>query len=159
MVKVLPFKFQHIWARLPWCFSKDPLKRDFWDIDLTRFFWVCNFGNISGMRVIFFQKMFKIQTRFQKCIKNQENLFAFEIIASELVALNCLYQEQNTCHRHSVSCERVLRFCMSLTETFCKSIVFTVINKYGKGADMQISTMFWRVDHVAFRMIPWNGTF
>ena len=31
---------------------------------------------------------------------------------------------------------------MSLTETFCKPIAFKVINEYGKGAAMQISTMF-----------------
>ena len=29
-------------------------------------------------------------------------IFVFEIIASEFVALNCLYQEGNTCHRQSV---------------------------------------------------------
>ena len=35
--------------------------------------------------------------------KNAEKkIFVFEIIGSELVALNCLHQEQNTCHRHSV---------------------------------------------------------
>ena len=60
MVKVLSFKFQLIWARLPCCFSKDPLKRDFLDIDLTTFFGVSNFGNTSAMTLIFFWKMFKI---------------------------------------------------------------------------------------------------
>ena len=35
--------------------------------------------------------------------KIQKKFFVFEIIASEFVALNCLYQEENTCHRHSVS--------------------------------------------------------
>ena len=34
--------------------------------------------------------------------KIQKKFFVFEIITSELVALNCLYQEQNTCHRDSV---------------------------------------------------------
>ena len=32
----------------------------------------------------------------------QKIFFVFEIIASEFVALKCLYQEENTCHRHSV---------------------------------------------------------
>ena len=49
--------------------------------------------------------------------------------------------------------------CISLTETFCKTITLTVINKYGKRAVLDISTMFGRVYHVAFRMIPWNGIF
>ena len=48
---------------------------------------------------------------------------------------------------------------MSITETFCNSIAFTVINKYGKAAAMQISTMFGHLYHVAFRKIPWNRTF
>ena len=86
--------------------------------------------------------------------KIQKKFFLFETIASELVTLNCLYKEENTWHRHSVCWETVLRFSMSLTETFCKSIAFTVINKYGKGAAMQISTMFGHVYHVAFRKIP-----
>ena len=45
----------------------------------------------------------------------------------------------------SMCWKRVLRICMSLTETFCKSIALTVINKYRKGAAMQISTMIGRV--------------
>ena len=34
--------------------------------------------------------------------KIEKKFFVFEIITSEFVALNCLYQEQNTSHRHSV---------------------------------------------------------
>ena len=34
--------------------------------------------------------------------KIPQKFFVFEIIASEFVALNWLYQEENTCHRHSV---------------------------------------------------------
>ena len=34
--------------------------------------------------------------------KIEKNFFVLEIITSEFVALNCLYQEENTCHRHSV---------------------------------------------------------
>ena len=39
-----------------------------------------------------------------------KKFFLFETIASELVALNCLYSEEDTCHRHSVCQERILRF-------------------------------------------------
>ena len=42
--------------------------------------------------------------------KIQKKFFVFEIITSEFVALNCLYQEQNTYHRHSVCQETILRF-------------------------------------------------
>ena len=34
--------------------------------------------------------------------KIEKKFFIFEKIASEFVALNCLYPEENTCHRHSV---------------------------------------------------------
>ena len=34
--------------------------------------------------------------------KIEAELFAFEIITSEFVPLNCVYQEENTCNRHSV---------------------------------------------------------
>ena len=42
--------------------------------------------------------------------KIQKMFFVFEIITSEFVALNCLYQEQKTYHWHSVCQETVLRF-------------------------------------------------
>ena len=34
--------------------------------------------------------------------KIKKKFFIFEIITSELVALNCLYREETTCHGHSV---------------------------------------------------------
>ena len=34
--------------------------------------------------------------------KIPKQFFVFEITTSEFVALNCLDQEENTCHRHSV---------------------------------------------------------
>ena len=34
--------------------------------------------------------------------KMEKKFFVFEIITSEFVALNCLSQEENTCHRYSV---------------------------------------------------------
>ena len=73
--------------------------------------------------------------------KLRKNFFIFEIITSELIALNCLFQEENTCHRHSVCYQTILRFFKSLTETFFKTIVIPVINKYGKGGVLQILTI------------------
>ena len=34
--------------------------------------------------------------------KIDKKFFVFEIITSDFVAFNCLYQEENTCHQHSV---------------------------------------------------------
>ena len=68
------------------------MKPDFLDIDVIMFFGVPNFGNTSAMRVILFDEnvqnlneISKMQQKFEK------KFFVFQIIASELVALNCLY--------------------------------------------------------------------
>ena len=34
--------------------------------------------------------------------KIEKKFFVFEIIGSDIVGLSCLYQEEKTCHRHSV---------------------------------------------------------
>ena len=52
---------------LPCYFSKNPLKEEFLDIYLTTFFGVDKFKNTSAMRVIFFLKIFKIESKFTKC--------------------------------------------------------------------------------------------
>ena len=51
-------------------------------------------------------------------------------------------------------CEQtVLRFFISLKETFSNAITFRVINKYGKGALIRIATVFQLVYHVALRIV------
>ena len=34
--------------------------------------------------------------------KFEKKFFVFDIIGSDFIALNCLHQKENTCHRHSV---------------------------------------------------------
>ena len=58
-------------ACLPCHLSKGPLKWDFIDIYLTSFFAVHQFKYTSAMRVIFFLKMFKIESKFTKCKKKK----------------------------------------------------------------------------------------
>ena len=48
---------------------------------------------------------------------------------------------------------------MSISETFSNSISLTVINKYDKGAVMQIWPVFDPVYHVACQNVVWIGTF
>ena len=48
---------------------------------------------------------------------------------------------------------------ISLRVTFSNLIAFTVINKYGKTAVVQIWTLFGRVYHVSCWRVLWNGTF
>ena len=50
--------------------------------------------------------------------KIEKIFFFFETIASKNVAINCLCSEENTCHRQSMGEQTVLRFCMSVRETF-----------------------------------------
>ena len=89
----------------------------------------------------------------------EKMVFVFEKITSEFVAVNCLYQQENTCHRYSVCQQTVLRFCIFVRESFGMTITLAVINKYGKGAVLDISRMFGRFYPVAFRRILLNGTF
>ena len=60
MVNVALFRFQQCLVLLGCGLLKGPLKEDFLEIFLTRFFGVCNFGKTSPIKVIFFLKMFKI---------------------------------------------------------------------------------------------------
>ena len=48
-----------VWAHLPCCLGKGPLKPDFSDISLISYFGVPNIGNTSIMRVTFLLEMFK----------------------------------------------------------------------------------------------------
>ena len=45
--------------------------------------------------------------------------------------------------------KQTLRFCIALKETFSNSIIFTLINKYGKGAAVENVRRFVPVYHVA----------
>ena len=56
---------------------KGPLKWDFLDIYLTTFFGVHKFKNTSAMRVMFSLKMFKNESKFQKCKKKSKKFFCF----------------------------------------------------------------------------------
>ena len=79
-------------ACLPGCFSKGVHNWDFLDISLTTVFRLRNFENTSAMRVIFFLKILKILSTFQKCQKlDEKNFSLLEIIASKLATWNCLY--------------------------------------------------------------------
>ena len=48
---------------------------------------------------------------------------------------------------------------MLLRETLSNSITFTVVNEYGKGAVLDIETVFWPVYQVACQGVLCNGTF
>ena len=83
----------------------------------------------------------------------RKKFFLFEIIASELVALNCLYYADIASHRLSICEQTTLVFFVSLKGTFPIATTFTVINKYSKGAVIQIATVFRYICHVVCRKV------
>ena len=92
MVKVLPCKFPQCFGAFTMLLFGGTLKWDFLDIDATMFFGVCNLGNTLAMRVIFFFENVQNSSYISKMQqKIQHKVFVFEVIASKLVALNCLY--------------------------------------------------------------------
>ena len=58
-----------------------------------------------------------------------------------------------------MSSQAVREFSILLRETFSNSIAFPLINKYAKGAVVQILTVFVPVYHNAFPKVFTNGTF
>ena len=53
----------------------------------------------------------------------------------------------------------MLRYCISVNETFSYAINFTVSNTYGKDAVVQIATVFQAICHVDCRGVLLNTTF
>ena len=84
MVKVLSFSFGQCLASLPCYLSNGPFGTggDFLETGISRQLSNHDFRspsgeNTSGMRVIFFLKMFKIEFQFTKDKKKLENIFLF----------------------------------------------------------------------------------
>ena len=114
------------------------------------------------MRVIFFSERskFNINSKISKKKKKKvKKVLVSETIASELVALNCPDKEENTYHWQSVCQQTVVKFCISVRETFSNSISCRVINKHDKGAVLQIATVLGTIYHVACQRVFLNGTF
>ena len=69
--------FASIWETLSCWVSKRVPKRRFFQIVLTEFFTVFNFGNTLAMSIIFFFKMFEISCIFQKSNKKFRKRLSF----------------------------------------------------------------------------------
>ena len=149
--------FSCVLSRLSCYLSKGLVKVHSLDIYLTTFFGVLRFKNISAMRLIFFLKMFKTESRFQKCKKTEKIFFCLWD--------NCIWKCGNKLYllrrQYLSSAVNVLTNGPNIfhTQTFSNWISFTVINKYGKGALIQISTVFRSVYCVSFWRVLWNRNF
>ena len=65
--------------------------------------------------------------------KVEKTYFVLQIIAFELVLLNCPYEEQDTFHQQPMCYQVVPRFYMSIRETFSNSNELAMISKYDTG--------------------------
>ena len=74
MVKVLRSSLNSVLAGLAYYLSKVPLKSDFLDIYLITLFGLPQLKNTSPMRIIFFFKMFKIESKFRKYKKKKKKI-------------------------------------------------------------------------------------
>ena len=91
--------------------------------------------------------------------KIDKKLFVFEIIASQLVALNGLYWSDHASHQLSMCWQTVLGFCVLVKETFSNATTLTLINKYCKDAAIQIATVFRYICRVVSLKVLWNTGF
>ena len=69
--------FKSAWARLPCCLSKDPLKLDFLDIDLTTFSQSMILEIQNLRKLLFFPKYLKFNVNFKNPAKNWEKVLCF----------------------------------------------------------------------------------
>ena len=77
MVKVLLFSFAPCFTRLRCYLSNGRLKGESLDLNITKAFGVRKLKNTAAMRVIFFLKIFKTESKFRKWKKKYEIIFHF----------------------------------------------------------------------------------
>ena len=163
MVKAVWSDFISVLVGLPLYLSKGPLKWDFLDIYLTTFFGVRKFKNTSAMRVIFFLKMFKIESKIWKFKKKKRKSWEKFFPFWENCMWNCCNKLPRLRREYLPSAVNVLTKSPKIfgitNRDISNWIVFTVINKSGKGILDQIWTVFRRVYHVTCGRVFWNGTF
>ena len=87
MLKVVQFRFQQCLVPLTMMLVQGSSETGLFRHLFKNVFGVGNFGNRSAMSFIFFFKMFKISSSFQKF----RIFFLYQIIESELGVLNYLY--------------------------------------------------------------------
>ena len=86
-------------------------------------------------------------------LKTEKKFFVSEKIASELVTLNCPFEDQDTFHLQPMCSQGVKTFGMSIRQTFPNSTGLAVIDEYDNGAVIHISTVLRKVYHGACRRL------
>ena len=110
------------------------------------------------MRVLFFLQMLKILYRFQKCKKKLRKAFYFfdNWVWIGCVKLSLLREYLSPAVNAGTTGSKI--FHISKRDVF-HSTFSTVINKYDKGAVMQLSTIFGSIWYVPCRRVLQTGLF
>ena len=152
-------EFSSSWARLPSCFYKHPLKRDFLNIYLTTFSKsvILEIQKLWGSSV--FWKWSKFNIDFKNGAENGEKFFCFchKCISIGNIKLSLLRMRYLSLAANVFTSSP--RFSMSIIETFSNSVSLLVTSEYDKGAVMQNLMVVGHVYHIACITILWNGTF
>ena len=122
-------------------------------------FRVRNFGNTKSMTVIFLWKCSKFKLEFKIKEKTWEKVFPFSdnCISTGIVKLSLLRTGKLSLASNVVTSS--LKIWHDNKKTFSNSIALAVINKYDKGALVQISTVFGPVYHLTCPRVLWDETF
>ena len=153
MVKVLSFRFQQCFGPFSlWLVEESSETRFSGHLfnDIFRSPWVRK--NIRYEGYIFW-KVLKIESIFRKLKRKLETIFRF--------CDNCIWK---CCDKLSLLKREYLLSDVNglrnspgilhiIRETFWTGIAFAGINKYGKGAVVQLWTVFWPVYHVTYRRV------
>ena len=128
MVNLLSFRFEKGFRLFTMLLVKGSSETWFFRVHQTTFFGVCKFqkNTWAARAIFFFWKCSKLNLNLENANQICKNLFVSKIIASENVAINCLSP-------------KILHISQ---KDFLSRNYFTGINKYGKGALVQISTLF-----------------
>ena len=153
MIKALSWRFASNWDTFTCWLSKDVPKRGFSQSGMTKFFTVCNFGNILAMTIILFFKMFKIFCRLQKW--NKQLIFCF---SDNCICIgNCKFSQSSTGYLPSAVNE------LTKTWKILRNTRWGIfqINFSQNDAKHRINVLLWRLRKVLghFHMLTVNACY
>ena len=156
MVKVLLFRFQQCFGPITMLLIKESSETRLFKHLSNHVFrspYVPKYMSSQGH--LFLWKCSKLNVNLANAKKKFEAIFCFW----DNSIWKCCYKLSLLRREYLLSAVNGLRFCISLRETLSTWVAFTGINKYGKGAVIQLWTVSRPVYDVTCRRALWNGTF
>ena len=157
MVKLLPFRFQQCFGAFTMLLVDGSSETGLF-IHLTKHvFWSLSVQKYSARTVIFFLKMFKIESKCRKNKKNWEKVFRFSDnsiwkCCNKLPLLRRQYF--SSALNGLTNSPKILHITQRV---FFKPNLFKGINIYGKGALVELSTVFRLVYLITCQSVLLNG--